>query len=84
MGDSINKQKKRLKQVRFSLLISSNAYQAYYRGDAKYIQVTTDQLLKVKMPADIFKRFVTHQGIAGSFVVTYDQDKRFQSIEKLK
>ncbi|MBV1888807.1 MAG: DUF2835 family protein, partial [Proteobacteria bacterium] len=44
----------------------------------------TDQSLRVKMPANIFRPFLTQQGISGTFVVTYDRDKRFQSIEKIK
>ncbi|MBV1959410.1 MAG: DUF2835 domain-containing protein [Pseudomonadales bacterium] len=71
-------------QIRFSLSISPDAYEAYYRGDAKYVQVVTDQSLRVKMPANIFRPFLTQQGVSGTFVVTYDRDKRFQSIEKIK
>ncbi|MBL4584926.1 MAG: DUF2835 domain-containing protein [Pseudomonadales bacterium] len=72
-----------MKQIRFNLSISSESYEAYYRGDAKYVQVTTDQSVTVQMPADIFRRFLTRGGISGTFLVKYDKDNRFQSIEKL-
>ena len=83
MNLNIQKGKPGVTQIRFSLSISSDAYEAYYRGDAKYVQVVTDQSLKVKMPANIFRSFLTPQGVSGTFVVTYDKDKRFQSIKKL-
>lgn len=80
VGRAVNKN---LKKVCFSLSISPDSYEAYYRGDAKYVQVETDQSQVVKMPADIFKRFLTREGISGRFVVSYDQNNRFHSIEKL-
>lgn len=73
-----------LKKIRFNLSISADSYEAYYRGDAKYVQIETDRSLKVRMPAEIFRRFLTREGIYGTFVVTCDQNNRFKSIEKLK
>lgn len=74
---------KGLKYVRFRISISAKAYESFYRGDAKYVQVETDNGLTVNLPADIFRPFLTHTGISGAFEVVYDKDNRFQSIKPL-
>ena len=79
----MSKRSKGLKYVRFRLSISAQAYESFYRGEAKYVQVETDNALKVNMPADIFRPFLTHTGISGAFEVVYDKDNRFQSIKPL-
>lgn len=47
------------------------------------LYATADTGARVALPAAAFKRFVTHSGLSGRFMVSFDDDGRLQAIEQL-
>ena len=54
----------------------------YYRGNAQHVLVTTHEGLRLQLPLDAFRPFVTEAGIYGVFVVYVDENNKMQRIEK--
>ncbi len=65
------------------LSISADDYLAHYQGLAKDVVVQAESGQVVRFPCNILQRFVTHEGISGSFVIVFDADNKFQSIRKI-
>ncbi len=72
-----------MREIRFSLVISSDELLRYYRGAARVVLVTTDQGLRVQLPAEIFRRFVTKDGVAGRFAVRFDERNKLVDVRRV-
>ena len=69
--------------ITFTLNISSQEYLAFYQGEAKQVKIQHDDGLVTLFPADGLRPFVTHNGIRGTFKLTYNDNNKFVSLEKL-
>lgn len=70
-------------RVVVSLQISAEEYLRVYRGTGKVVVARDNEGRRVRFPVNILQKFVTRQGINGVFVIHFDAQGRFQSIEKL-
>jgi len=67
----------------FSLQLSSDEYQSFYRGVARNIIVMSDQGVTVQFPASAVRSFVTVNGVHGNFVITMDNNNKLVSIQQI-
>lgn len=70
-------------RMRFSLSISSEKYQAYYTGQAKFVRVQTQDGRSLKFPAVNLKQFVMHDGIHGHFEIVFDDQNKLVSLQRI-
>lgn len=63
--------------------IEADEYQKLYEGSAKNVFSYTRDGRSVSFPAHILRAFVSHRGVYGSFVIEFDENNRFVSIEKI-
>ncbi len=69
--------------MRFSLSISMEQYQSYYRGSAKFVKVQTEDGLSLKFPASELQKFILHDGIQGRFEIVFSEQHKLLSLNKL-
>lgn len=67
----------------FSLHLSTDEYQRFYRGEAKNIIVMSDQGASVLFPASAVRPFVAKDGVHGRFVITMDKNNKLVNIQQL-
>lgn len=79
----MDQEKKRSKAIILDLRISSDEYLKLYQGRADSVVTVARDGRTVRFPADILRKFVTRDGIQGSFVIYFDTENRFQSIDRL-
>ena len=72
-----------MRKMRFSLQISAEKYQLYYRGSAKFVKVTATDGRTLKFPANALQKFVSHDGINGQFEIVFDENNRLLSLIRL-
>lgn len=65
------------------IYISAEEYLKWYGGQATAVYTHSRDGRSVSFPAKILQKFVGHDGIKGSFVITFDENNRFQKIERL-
>lgn len=68
----------------FSINISSQEYLLHYQGVASQVCVTDINGKIIQFPANLLRQFVTHDGISGSFEMSFDENHRFTGINKLE
>lgn len=66
-----------------NLLISADEYQRLYQGSVRDILARSVDGRRVRFPAMILRPYVTHNGINGRFRIVFDEQNRFQAIEKI-
>lgn len=64
--------------------ISADEFLAWYRGTARSVLSRAQNGLTVQFPANALQRFVHPEGIHGDFWLTYDDDHKFISLERVK
>jgi len=72
-----------MKKMRFSLSISAEQYQTYYRGTAKSVRVQTEDGLSLKFPASELQKFILHDGIYGRFEIVFNDQHKLVSLSQL-
>jgi len=70
--------------IRFRLAISAEEYLAYYQGSAQEVVVRSDDNKIVRFPASAIRKFVTHDGIFGSFEITFDENNKLIGIQPIE
>ncbi len=70
-------------RVIIELDISGGQYLEWYKGIVRNIIAKSREGLTVQFPAGVLQQFVTSDGVQGVFRLTYDEDNKFVSIEKL-
>lgn len=74
---------KPLSEMIVSLNISAEEYLKRYQGAAKSVYAYTLEGRSIRFPANILQPFVSHQGVRGTFVIRFDQDRRFVDIRAI-
>ena len=69
--------------VRFRLQISAEDFLNYYTGQAKRVSVVSDEGQRVEFPAEHLREFVVADGISGYFELCFDQNNRFQYLQRI-
>ena len=75
--------KHRPSSIRFRLAISAEEYLAYYQGSAQVVVARSDDNKTIRFPASAIRKFVTHDGIFGSFEITFDENNKLISIQSI-
>ena len=71
-------------RIRFRLAISAERYLAYYQGSAQEVVVRSDDNKVVRFPASALRKFVTHDGIYGSFEIIFDENNKLIAIQPIE
>lgn len=66
-----------------NLLITPDEYQRLYQGVVRDVLAQSIDGRRVRFPAAILRPYVTHSGISGRFRIVFDEQNRFQAIEKI-
>ena len=65
------------------LNIDKDKYLSWYQGAVKVVSAVTTEGKSVHFPANILQPFVTHNGVAGSFAIYFDDNNKFKEIKRL-
>ncbi len=65
------------------LAIAADEYLRLYEGSARDVLALARDGRRVRFPAHILRRFVTRDGIYGSFRIEFNADNSFRSVEKI-
>ncbi|MBC8096707.1 MAG: DUF2835 family protein, partial [Akkermansiaceae bacterium] len=68
----------------FQLGITPDQYLDYYRGIVRQVIVRTRDGKTVQFPASLLQRFVTTEGILGTFVLICDERHANARLEQLR
>jgi len=68
----------------FSLNISSEQYQSYYQGSAKFIAVKAQDGRTLKFPASALQKFVGYSGVQGHFEIEFDDQHKLVKLSRLE
>lgn len=71
------------KSIHFKLQLSYDEYSAVYTGHAKHVIAQATDGRTLRFPADILKPYLTKSGIMGTFIIHFDENNKFQSLEKV-
>ena len=71
-------------QMVFSLSISPEEYQRYYRGTAKTVVTRAEDGRTLRFPAEQLRRFVDHSGVNGRFVIEFSNSNKLVSLTRIK
>jgi hypothetical protein len=69
--------------IRFRLAISAEEYLAYYQGSAQVVVARSDDNKTIRFPASAIREFVTHDGIFGSFEISFDENNKLIAIRSV-
>jgi hypothetical protein len=72
-----------MRQYFFSILVSSEQCQGFYRGQTQYLVVTADNGKKIQLQFNHFRPFIDTLGIRGSFRLTLTEQAAFVALEKI-
>jgi hypothetical protein len=72
-----------LQHIIVDLTVSADQYLKYYRGQARYVTCRARDGRSIQFPVQILNRFVTRDGINGSFNIQFDGDGKFVAITRL-
>jgi uncharacterized protein YqjF (DUF2071 family) len=62
--------------------ISPEAYQRMYRGEAQSVVAKDTQGRRVQFPALALRKFVTAEGVRGTFLIRVDANHRLVDIQR--
>jgi hypothetical protein len=69
--------------VTFYVNLSAHQVLEYYKGVKNMVQVTTDRGELISVSYEILLKFLTHGGIKGKFKMTYKDNGKLNTIEKI-
>ncbi|MDX1818470.1 MAG: DUF2835 domain-containing protein [Marinobacter sp.] len=72
-----------MQQIIVDLSISPDEWIKLYQGVASDVHTTARDGRSVRFPARILSRFYLQDGIRGSFRILFDEQGKFQSVERL-
>lgn len=74
-------QKKQL--LRFSLQLTADQFLRVYQGTAKRVSVIASDGRRIEFSAQNIRKFLTHDGISGSFEMELTSENKFVAIRKI-
>mgnify|MGYP000623555414 CR=1 FL=1 len=66
-----------------NLVIDSEEFQRLYSGSVKDVSAIAVDGRRVQFPGNILRQFVTREGVRGRFMIRFDAENRFESIQRL-
>jgi hypothetical protein len=70
-------------RCQFSISISPEQFQDYYRGSFRQVHVIADDGQRLIFPAAALQRFITHAGVKGRFDITFSDDHRLIRLTRI-
>jgi hypothetical protein len=74
-------QKKQL--LRFSLQLTADQFLRVYQGTAKRVSVIASDGRRIEFSAQNIRKFLTHDGISGSFEMELTAENKFVAIKRI-
>ena len=65
------------------LKISAEEYVKQYQFPGAVVVTQSRDFRRVQFPANILQKFITHGGLAGSFLIQFDNAGKFKGIERV-
>ncbi len=72
-----------IEEVRFALRIPVGEYLRYYRGAASFVEVTSLDGRRVRLPAGSLRPFVTSEGIRGVFALRFNDGRKIVDLRRI-
>ncbi len=71
------------REITFFLNISYEQFFLVYSGSAKNVVTRAEDGRTVRFAAPALKPYLTHEGVKGRFVISFDEKNRFQALKKI-
>ncbi len=71
-----------MRQVTINIAISAQDYLAHYQGIVKEVVARSSDGRNIRFPSTILQPFVSHHGVHGQFVISFDENNKLQGIRK--
>ena len=71
------------KTIQFSINLSYEKFLYVYKGQAKNVVTKARDGRTIQFPAEILKPYLTHNGIQGTFIIQYDENNKFKSLQRI-
>lgn len=71
------------RRIRFSIKIPPQRFLRYYQGEIQWVQVKAFDGTRVRFPASALRRFVTEDGVEGTFEMTVDENNKLISLRRI-
>ena len=68
----------------FSLSISEHQTRTFYAAQYNRVRVAAENGQTISLPWEVFKPFVTQDGISGKFAVYFDAHGKFKELKRLE
>lgn len=65
------------------LRITQEEYLLLYKTYTRSVRATSRDGRSIRFPAGILQRFVEHEGVRGTFRIRFDENHKFQRIERI-
>ncbi len=72
-----------MKSIIVDLNIHKDEWLKIYKGQTNLVFAKGRDGRSIRFPANILKKYTTHFGVQGSFVIHFDETGKFQSIVNL-
>jgi hypothetical protein len=72
-----------MKKIILDISINKDEWLKIYRGETNLVYAISRDGRSIQFPANILSKYTTHNGVVGSFVISFNDDGKFQSIIKL-
>ncbi len=71
------------RRISFNVNISYQEFLRYYKGEASSVRIKADNGQIIMFPAAKLRPFVDHSGVRGRFVISFDRNNKFVSLERI-
>ena len=68
----------------FSLFISEHQTRTFYAAQYSRVRVVAENGQTISLPWEVFKPFVTQDGISGRFAVYFDAHGKFKELKRIE
>ena len=72
-----------MQQLIVDLALPADRFVAWYKGQADRVLIRSRDGRSISLPAHHLRPFLTHEGVYGSFVLTFTDEGRLLSLERL-
>ncbi|KZY61089.1 hypothetical protein A3742_02830 [Oleiphilus sp. HI0071] len=72
-----------MQELIIDLSIHREEWLRLYRGEAQIVRTKSRDGRSVQFPANILSSFTSHDGVKGSFIIQFDNNGKFHSIQRL-
>ncbi|ALO45632.1 DUF2835 domain-containing protein [Pseudohongiella spirulinae] len=67
----------------FDLNITADQYLRHYQGQVNQVVCSTRDGRRIRFPSSVLQRFVTHDGVMGTFAISFDDNHKLTDIKRM-